>query len=236
MNSTLDRSVRASRSLLAQHHRDHRRHRGEPGGAIALDRVDIGARGELRQQHDGGVRGAGELGERQRVHVIERRRDQIAVAVEPGREPRLHHPDVAPVREHDALGRAGRARGVEEHRRLVRRRHDRVERTLIDEGVEAVGAVGAEIDDRQIGRAIGAPRRIAEHELRAGILDDEMDGLLRKLEVHRHRDEAGAHDAEIGREIFGAVGGEDRDRSPRAKPRCSARARRRSPWRRAGRS
>ena len=38
-----------------------------------------------------------------------------------------------------------------------------------------------------------------------------MDGLLRELEVHRHRDKARAHDAVIGREIFGAVGREDRD-------------------------
>ena len=38
-----------------------------------------------------------------------------------------------------------------------------------------------------------------------------MDGLLRKPVVHRHRDEARAHDAEIGRDEFGAVGREDRD-------------------------
>ena len=28
---------------FAQHHGDHRRHRGQPGAAIALDRLDIGA-------------------------------------------------------------------------------------------------------------------------------------------------------------------------------------------------
>ncbi len=105
--------------FLVQHHGDHRRHGGEPRAAVALDRRDIGAGGELRQQHDGGVRRAGELGERQRVHVIERRGDQEAVPVESWREPRLHHPDVALVREHDALRRAGRARGVEEHRGLA---------------------------------------------------------------------------------------------------------------------
>ena len=38
-----------------------------------------------------------------------------------------------------------------------------------------------------------------------------MDRLARKLEVHRHRDQAGAHDAVIGGEIFGAVGREDGD-------------------------
>ena len=106
--------------VLAQHHGDHRRHRGEPGAAVAFDRFDIGARGELRQQHDGGMGGAGEHRERQRIHVIERRGDQIAVAVEIRRQPRLHHPDVALVREHDALRRSGRARRVQEHRGLAR--------------------------------------------------------------------------------------------------------------------
>ena len=79
-NSTLDEVGARQELALAQHHRDHRRHRGEPGAAIAPDRLDIGARGELRQQHDRRMRRAGELRERQRVHVIERRRDEIAVA------------------------------------------------------------------------------------------------------------------------------------------------------------
>ena len=115
------------RLRLAQHHGDHRRHRREPGRAIVPDRLDVGLRLELRQQHDGRVRRAGELGQRQRVHVIERRRDQIAVPLEIGREPRLHHPDVALVREHDALRHSGRARRVEEHRGLALLRHDRLE-------------------------------------------------------------------------------------------------------------
>ena len=38
-----------------------------------------------------------------------------------------------------------------------------------------------------------------------------MDGLARELEIDRHGDEAGPHDAEIGREIFGAIGRQDRD-------------------------
>ncbi len=36
-----------------------------------------------------------------------------------------------------------------------------------------------------------------------------MNGRARKLEAHRHCDETGAHDAVIGGEIFGAIGGED---------------------------
>ena len=36
-----------------------------------------------------------------------------------------------------------------------------------------------------------------------------MDGVAGELEIHRHRNQARAHDAEIGGEIFGAIGGED---------------------------
>ncbi len=161
----------------------------------------------MRQQHDGGVRRAGELGQRQRVHVVERRGDQIAMAIEARRQPRLDDPDMALVREHDALRRAGRSGGVEEHRRLVFRRGHGVERTGIEKCIER----RAECHARNIGGAIRRARRVAEYELRAGIADDEMNGVAREFEIHRHRDEAGAHDAVIGGDIFGAVGGEQRD-------------------------
>ena len=47
-----------------------------------------------------------------------------------------------------------------------------------------------------------------------------------KFEIDRHRDQAGAHDAEIGGEIFGAVGRKDGDAvaALEAASRCSARA------------
>ena len=38
-----------------------------------------------------------------------------------------------------------------------------------------------------------------------------MNGVAREFEIHRHRDEACAHDAVIGGDIFGAVGGKQRD-------------------------
>ena len=38
-----------------------------------------------------------------------------------------------------------------------------------------------------------------------------MDGLARKFEIHRDRDQPGAHDAVIGGEIFGAVERQERD-------------------------
>ena len=52
-----------------------------------------------------------------------------------------------------------------------------------------------------------------------------MDLATRKLETDRHRNGAGAHDAEISREKFRPIGGEDRDtRAPR-KPASGERAR-----------
>ncbi len=126
-------------------------------------------------------------------------------------KPRLHHPNVALMRKHDALRRAGRARRIEEHRRLVRRRHNGVERPGIEEAVETRLAGVAEAHRRHILRTIRATRHVAEHELHPGILDDELDDSARELEVHRHGDQARPHDAEIGGEIFGAVGGQNGD-------------------------
>ena len=209
MNSTLERSALASSVLLAQRHRYHGRHCGQPGRAIARDRVDIGARLEPRQQHDGGVRRAGELGERQRVHVVERRRDQVAVAVEAGCEPRLHHPDVALVREHDAFWRTGRARGVEEHRWLAVSGNHGLKRAGIEKIIEPAFAALAEHHSQQVRRAILTAWLVAEHQLCAAVGDDEMNGLARKAIVHRHGDEACAHDAVVRRKILGAIHRQD---------------------------
>ena len=220
---------------LAQHHRHHRRHRGEPGGAVALDRLDIGARRELRQQHDGGVRGAGELGQRQRVHVIERRGDQIAVA---GRARARAAPP--PPR----CGSGARARRPWACRSSPRCRGTSPARlgagTIASNGPSSRNASklsAPSAPNTTAGRSPGQSLRrcaIAEHQLGAGILDDEMDGLLRKLEVHRHRDEAGAHDAEIGGDDIRRGWRRGWRRGRRGRSRAwSARARRRSPWRRA---
>ena len=38
-----------------------------------------------------------------------------------------------------------------------------------------------------------------------------MDGLARILEVHRHRDQPGTHDAVVSGEIFGAIKRQERD-------------------------
>ncbi len=212
------------RRALAQHHRDHRRHRRQPGRPVMADRLDVGLCLEARQQHDGRVRGAGKLRQRQRVHVIERGCDQIAMPVEVGREPRLHHPDMALVRQHHALRQSGRARRVEKHRGLAVVRDHGFELAGVDEAAEAFVTLRAEHDRGKAFGAIVAARSVAEQEPRAGVLQDEMDGLARETIVHRHRDKAGAHDAEIGRDKFGAVGREDGNPVAARKPASGQRA------------
>src|SRR5712671_1782434 len=88
-------------------------------------------------------------------------------------------------------------------------RHDRLEAPWIEETIEAVGSIAAEMNRRAIGGNVRAARGIAEHQLRAGIAEDEMDGVAGELEIHRHRNQARTRDAVIGREILGAIGGED---------------------------
>ncbi len=142
--------------------------------------------------------------------MIERRRHQEPVAGEVGcRADAVHDgPELARVRERHALGPAGRARGVEEHRDLVLDGPHRVERAGIEEVREA-GSV--QLHHRQAGWTGGPPLGIGEDEADLGVLEDVVDRVARQLEAHRHRDHARAHDAEIGREVFRAIGGEDGD-------------------------
>ena len=131
------------------------------------------------------------------------------MALEIRRQPRLHHPDMALVGEHDALRRAGRARRVQEHRGLAIMRHDGREAPRVEETIETIGSIAAEMNRRQVGWNVRAARHIAEHQLCAGIAEDEMDGVAGEFEIHRHRNQARAHDAEIGGEVLGAIGRED---------------------------
>ena len=200
------------RLRLAQHHGDHRRHRGQPGRPIAADRLDVGARLEARQQHDGGMRGAGELGERQRVHVVERRRDQDsggarARASAASRPPRCG--SGATARRPWARRSSPRCRGTSPARRVS---GSTVSNTPGSRKRSKPSRLSS--PKQTFGRSSGQFSRLALSQntsLRAGILDDEIDGLARKPVVHRHRDQARAHDAEISGEIFGAVGGQDGD-------------------------
>src|SRR5271165_2536785 len=80
---------------------------------------------------------------------------------------------------------------------------------MLDKTIEAVGSAVAELNVWEIVGRLARSRLVAEQKLCAGIAQDEMNGVAGKLEVHRHCNEAGAHDAEIGSEIFHPIGGKD---------------------------
>ncbi len=56
-------------------------------------------------------------------------------------------------------------------------------------------------------------------------MQDEVDGLARKLEVDRHRNQASPHDAVIGRKVLGAIRRENGDAVPAREPALHQRAR-----------
>src|SRR5262249_52495032 len=81
----------------------------------------------------------------------------------------------------------------------------------IEERIESFPSFRVELNGWKHRRTIGAARAITEDELCTAILKDKMDQLPGKLEIDRHGDEACSHDAETRGDVFGAVGGEDRD-------------------------
>ncbi len=109
---------------------------------------------------------------------------------------------------------AGRARGVEDHRHLARlrryRRDARVGCILDRDRVEC----GAGEARRQRGKTLA----IGKGEFGGGILQDERDRRVGQLGIDRHRDQPDAHDREIGDEILGRIGAEQRDPGAAAQP------------------
>src|SRR5712692_1381149 len=90
--------------------------------------------------------------------------------------------------------------------------------------IEAGGSIIAELHAWKTLGSIARALLVAEQELCAGILQDEMNAVAGKLEIHRYRNETGAHDAEIGSEIFRPIDGKDGDAVParQAAPRQRA--------------
>src|SRR5437764_1330621 len=67
-----------------------------------------------------------------------------------------------------------------------------------------------DIEGRKVGRARRPTRRIAQDELGLAIAQDSVDRRGGQFPVDRHRDKAGAHDAEKSGEKLPAVRREDR--------------------------
>ena len=109
----------------------------------------------------------------ERIHVVERRRDEHpAFFGAAGAKAHVDHPEVAQMRQHDTLGPAAGARGVEKHGRVCRMRRDRGKGAV----VEQRGEILLEDTARQIGRAERQARAIAQHEPRAAVAQDQLDG------------------------------------------------------------
>ena len=177
---------------------------------MARGGLDVALGRELRQQDDRVALVQRGLAHGETVHVIERCRHQRALAL---RHRPAHaladRPEVRVVRQHHALGPAGRARGVEEHRRFLGLHLQRRERAL---GVDAERR--EVLVEGDLGHAVRRElqaRVVADHQLGVAVVDDVGHGLGRQLVVHRHRHQARLHGAEEGEQELGAVGRQDGD-------------------------
>jgi hypothetical protein len=120
--------VRQQQLALTQNHGHHRRYGRQLCDTMPCGCLDVPARGELRQQHDGITVAEGRLAHGETVHMVKRRRDENAVAVRAWPAQALaHHPQVRVVRQHHTLRAAGRARRIEEHRWLLAPHRQRAE-------------------------------------------------------------------------------------------------------------
>src|SRR5258708_5683749 len=72
-------------------------------------------------------------------------------------------------------------------------------------------AGGAETHHGQTRWTLRPPCGVAKYQPRAGVASDEIDGIAGKAVIDRHCDESGAHDAVIGGDELGPVGGQNRD-------------------------
>ncbi len=189
---------------LAVQELPQRRHADHAGDAAVLERarqgvgVDLLEVGHLRavdQRHEQPGRELEGVVQRQ-----DREQAVVAVQVEQRRQLRHHRGEVL-VRQHHALGRAGRARGVDDggqllalaHRREGGRRHRRLDQQVVEADQlqprrGALELLGAETLDDRVRRdhAGGAAGGDQAHQL-----------LERQLMVERDRGGPGLEDAEV---------------------------------------
>jgi len=112
--------------------------------------ASIALRRKARQQDDGVALRQRRLRNGERIHVVERRRDEHSVFSEAsGAAAHVDHPEVAQMRQHNAFGPAARTRGVEKHRRVCRPRCNRGKGPVVEQCREVL----LEDKARQISRA-----------------------------------------------------------------------------------
>ena len=216
---------RCEQLALAGHERKHGRDAAQERAAILGRSLQVRDRIKARHEHDfDGVEQAhGDIEER--VHVIERRDDERALARRRGRaDVHAERPQLPGVRQHHALRPAGRPRGVEDltgrWRRAPRRR-----RGCRPARLERRRARGAHHDARQRGRNQRLAGRIHDAQLCPAVGEDVAHRVRRQAVIHRHAHAAGAHRAHVRDEVLGAVLGEDRDARVRGQRRPHQRGR-----------
>ena len=184
------------RFSIIEHHGDHRRHGGEPGAAETVNCFGIGLHLETRHENHTRVRREDQMRERERVHVVERRRNQDLLVFKAGRsKPHLDDPALRVMGEHDAFWSACRPGGIEKCRGLGFVGRNGLERSGIHKGAELLRVV--EVERVHIVGQQRAMLDIAEHETSAAIFEDVIDGMARQAKIDRDGHKAGAHDAEM---------------------------------------
>ena len=208
--------------LVEPRHADHDR-----AAAVGQRAADLGPGDAARQHHRRAGRQRRQEPDRERIGVVERQRQEHAVAG--AREllapQRLDIGAEVRVAERDALGRAGGARRVDQHRdrggvdlrqvrgvvaqqiapAAMRRRHSGFGSVVEQDQVELApvlarrGAQG--VDERRRG----------EDPPSAAVRDDPLQLGRGDLLAERQRDRAGAHDREERQDPFGLVRGEQPD-------------------------
>ena len=191
-----------------------------------------------RAQYDGGHAAMDVGGERrERAHVEERQREQVAVAMALLR--RREHGEAAPerrlVRVYDALGQPRRARGVHDveiviapgaglglvcrggfaHRRVIARKSARrrgARRARAQEGADVRRALALAAQQRvrrEIGHG-GIELRAEDQDGRAAVVQDVGELLWREPPVERHADRAELCDGKEALDEFDAVHQQER--------------------------
>ena len=184
---------------------EHRGHAEEPGDALPLQRRQRGLGLEARREVDraareqGGHQHRGEADDvRDRQHAVE-----PILRAHPAHDPRGggDEQDVA-VGQHDALGRAGRAGGVEQHGDALGRvggrgfghdiRGERAEPQRTDiRQIEEIGSVPL-----GMGAGIGRGGDAVEHAPRAGVVADQIDLARAEPGIDHHRPGLGRRDGQ----------------------------------------
>lgn len=101
------------------------------------------------------------------------------------------------MRERHTLGYAGGAGCIQDLGERVPVGYEGLQRTWIEEGIEAIRAAAVEVDGRHGIRHERSAYCVAEREFDAAVAEDVGDGRARQLVVDRHGDRPHAHDAEI---------------------------------------